>query len=344
MRKLTIIGHFGKDKNFLDGQTVKTKIVTEELEKQLGKENLYKVDTYGGKKALPKLFFKSIGALRKSENVIILPAHNGLKFFVPVLKFFNKIFKRKLYYIVIGGWLANYVNGKQRLAKKLKRFDGIFVETSTMKVALELQGFTNVFVMPNCKDLAILQENELVYPKAEPYKLCTFSRVCKQKGIEEAVNAVISANEHFGRTVYTLDIYGQVDAGETEWFDNLQKAFPEYVKYGGLVPFDKSVEVLKDYFALLFPTLFYTEGIPGTIIDAYAAGLPIISSKWLNFDDILDDSVCVSYEFSENDKLLEILKDDELITKLNSLKTNCLAKAKEYLPEKVVGEFLRRVE
>mgnify|MGYP002519543662 CR=1 FL=1 len=32
----------------------------------------------------------------------------------------------------------------------------------------------------------------------------------------------------------------------------------------------------------------YTEGVPGTIIDAYAAGLPIISAKWLNYGDILD--------------------------------------------------------
>lgn len=344
MRRLTIIGHYGKNKNFLDGQTVKTKVITKELEKQLGEENVFKIDTYGGVKALPKLFFKAVGALRKSKNVVILPAHNGLKFFVPILSFFNKIFKRQLFYIVIGGWLSEYLKGKSKLEKKLKKFSGIFVETSTMEKALEERGFTNVYVMPNCKELNVLTEDQLVYPKNQPYKLCTFSRVCKQKGIEEAVNAVINANNYFGKVVYSLDIYGQVDSGEIEWFDNLKSTFPEYINYGGLVPFDKSVEVLKDYFALLFPTLFYTEGIPGTILDAYAAGIPIISSKWLNFADILDDSVCASYEFEDATALNEILVDKHLLEKMNALKKNCLAKATDYLPSKIVGDFVLRIK
>ncbi|MBQ8426738.1 MAG: glycosyltransferase [Clostridia bacterium] len=343
MRKLTIIGHFGSDKNFLDGQTVKTKIVAKELQNQLGVSEVYKIDTYGGKKALPKLFFKSVGALKKSQNLVILPAHNGLKFFVPVLSFFNKIFKRKLYYIVIGGWLAEYLNGKKGLEKKLKKFSGIFVETSTMKKALEEKGFQNVSVMPNCKELNVLLQEELVYPEKEPYKLCTFSRVCKQKGIENAVNAVIGANERFGRTVYSLDIYGQVDEGEVDWFSDLQKTFPDYIRYGGLVPFDKSVEVLKDYFALLFPTLFYTEGIPGTIIDAFAAGLPIISSKWLNYNDILDDSVCIGYDFEDTNRLNDILLDENLSERILKIKKNCLSRASEYLPKNVVKEFLSRL-
>lgn len=341
--KIAVLGHFGFGKELLNGQTIKTKIITKELENQLGENKVLKIDTCGGKKTLPKLFFKSISALRKSENVVILPAHNGLKFFVPVLSFFNKIFKRKLYYIVIGGWLAEYLNGKKGLEKKLKKFSGIFVETSTMKKALEEKGFTNVSVMPNCKDLSVLSEEELVYPKGEPYKLCTFSRVCKQKGIENAVNAVIRANEYFGRTVYTLDIYGQVDENETEWFENLKKTFPEYVRYGGLVPFDKSVEVLRDYFALLFPTLFYTEGIPGTIIDAFAAGLPIISSKWLNYDDILDDSVCIGYDFEDTNRLNDILLDGSLFEKIVQIKKNCLSRANEYLPSKIVGEFIDNI-
>lgn len=53
----------------------------------------------------------------------------------------------------------------------------------------------------------------------------------------------------------------------------MKKKFPPYIKYCGTVSFDKTTEVLKEYFALVFPTRFYTEGIPGTIIDAFASGL-----------------------------------------------------------------------
>ena len=160
-----------------------------------------------------------------------------------------------------------------------------------MKKALYVLVYKNYFIMPNCKNLNILKEDELVYNTEKPYKLCTFSRVMKEKGIEDAVNAVKAVNEKYGETIYTLDIYGQVDAEQTDWFENLKNTFPDYVKYGGLVPFDKSVDVLKNYFALLFPTHYYTEGIPGTIIDAYAAGVPVISAKWENFGDIIEENI-----------------------------------------------------
>lgn len=46
------------------------------------------------------------------------------------------------------------------------------------------------------------------------------------KGIEDAVNAVEAVNEYFGRMVYTLDIYGQVDFEQAEWFDELKDNIP----------------------------------------------------------------------------------------------------------------------
>ena len=99
-----------------------------------------------------------------------------------------------------------------------------------MKRTLEAQGFKNIFVMPNCKYLTPLSVDELVYNTEAPCKLCTFSRVSKEKGIGDAVEAVKAVNEKLGRTVYTLDIYGQVDSDQIEWFDELKKEFPEYIR------------------------------------------------------------------------------------------------------------------
>ncbi len=333
IKKIAVLGHFGFGKELLNGQTVKTKIVATELEKQFSAEQVFKVDTHGGKKALPKLLFKGIAALRKSKNVLILPAHNGVRFFVPLLTFFNRFYKRKLFYAVIGGWLPQYLQDKPKLLKKLQKFDGIYVETNTMHVALENIGLKNVKVMPNCKELKVLSANELMYSKEEPYKLCTFSRVMQEKGIEDAANAVKAVNDKYGRTIYTLDIYGQIDSGQTEWFENLKETFPDYIRYGGLVAFYKSVEVLKNYFALLFPTKFYTEGIPGTIIDAYAAGVPVISTRWESYADIVKEQTGIGYEFGHNEQLTNIL--EELSKKPDlafSKKENCLNEAKKYQP------------
>lgn len=169
-----------------------------------------------------------------------------------------------------------------------------------------------------------------------------FFKSYEKKGIEDAIIAVEAVNKKIGRIVYELDIYGQIDSNQTEWFEDLRQEFPSFVRYCGCVDADKSVEIIKEYFALLFPTHFYTEGIPGTIIDAYAAGVPVISAKWESFDDVIEDYVTgIGYEFNNiNDlkrKLFDIIRSTEQI---NSLKLNCIKKSKQFLPNKVIKTFL----
>lgn len=346
MKKVAVIGHFAYGKEYLDGQTVKTKVLSQTLCDRYGEDAILKVDTHGWSKNPFGFFCKVWKTAKQAENVVILPAHNGLRIIVPLLHCAVKLHKScKLHYAVIGGWLPKLLQDKPGLAKKLKKFTGIYVETATMEKALEAQGFQNVTVMRNCKALQILQPEQM--PKSEkPYKLCTFSRVMQEKGMEDAIAAVRSANDQAGETVYTLDIYGPVDPAQTQWFEDLQKTFPSYVRYGGAVPFDKSVETLKDYFALLFPTRFYTEGIPGTIIDAYAAGVPVISAKWESFADVVDDSVTgYGYEFGNTEALKQMLSEiAETPDKITDLKENCLQKAWVYTPETAVQPLLQRME
>lgn len=342
MKKASIIGHFAFGKEYLDGQTVKTKIVSRELERRFGKQNVLNVDTHGGKKKLFLLPFEVFSALKKSESVIILPAHNGLRVIAPLLMLGNKLFHRKLHYVVIGGWLSEFLWNKPILTKVLKQFNYIYVETNTMMRALVSQGFINVQIMPNCKELGILDKSQIIYPVDEPYKLCTFSRVMKEKGIQDAINAVRFVNEQCGRLVYTLDIYGQIDSDQVDWFEEMKSTFPDYIKYSGLVPYDKSVEVLKNYFMLLFPTRFYTEGIPGTIIDAYAAGVPVISSKWQSFADMVDDGFTgIGYDFADEKSLKTILAsivDNPDI--INNMRIACTDKAKEFIPKEAMKKLV----
>ena len=335
MKKVAVIGHFGRGFESLDGQTIKTKITTEELQNQLGWDQVGTIDTHGGWKTLLRAPFQVFRALKNSTNILILPANNGLRVYAPLLSFQRRFFKnRKLHYVVIGGWLPQFLQKRKRLAETLKKFDGIYVETNTMKKALEKQGFENVFVMPNCKKLTVLSENDLVYPAGAPYRLCTFSRVMREKGIEDAVNAVVTANTILGFQAFSLDIYGQVDGAQTEWFDSLQKGFPSYIRYGGLVSFDKSVDILKDYFALLFPTYYHGEGFAGTLIDAMSAGVPVIASDWKYNPEIVSEDVGFLFPTRDVDAFAEILcriyADTSLI---NDKKEACLAKSRQYLPE-----------
>lgn len=345
MTKVSVIGLFCTGREVSDGQSIKTRIITEELEKALGAQHVRRIDTYGWKKHPVKLFTDSVRAVLQSENVVFMTDAGGIKIFPWLLRGANLFCRHKLHYVVVGAWLVSYLEKQPLIAAFLRRFDTIFVETTVLKEGLERLGFRNVRLMPNCKPLEILPREQLTAAQTEPYRFCTFSRVMREKGIEDAIDAVRAVNQRFGRTVCTLDIYGHVDDSQKDWFDGLRADFSEEIHYRGIIPYAESVDTIKDCHALLFPTRFYTEGIPGTIIDAYAAGVPVISARWESFSDVVDEGITGwGYAFNEPDALTKLVY--EAVTAPDTLchmKENCLKKANDYLPEQVMDILLREL-
>lgn len=326
------------------GQEVKTCILADALETKYGK--IYRIDTLAINSRM-KMPFQLLWAMITCTDVVILPAHNGLIVLSKLLSKLNKLFHRRLHYSVIGGWLQDLLPNHPDVMKALHDFTGIYVETKTMKEALLKLGFTNVYVVPNCKPLSIIKKNDLETSYSEPYKLVTFSRVTEKKGIGTAADIVMKLNKKYGRKVFTLDIYGPVDLGEDEsWFAELRKSFTDAITYRGNAPFDKSVEILSGYFALLFPTQYFTEGIPGTIIDAYAAGVPVIASKWKSFADVVEDGVTgLGYNFNTTTDLEEIM--EKIITGpsiITDLKQGCIRKANDFLPQNAIKPLINKMK
>jgi len=60
--------------------------------------------------------------LRKNDLVIILPADNGFKVVVNLYDIFNKIFKKELIDIIIGGYLPGLLKKEKKYIKKLKKY------------------------------------------------------------------------------------------------------------------------------------------------------------------------------------------------------------------------------
>lgn len=341
MYKITICGHFGGNKKFFDGQTIKTKNLYHELVNKYGENQINKIDTYNWKKHPIRLLKKCINASKTSKNIIILPAHKGVKVFVPLFVHLKRKYKFNLYYDVIGGWLPEYITDKPKLTKKLQLFDKIFVETKKMKSELEKKGFSNIEILVNFKNIKPLKENDLFYNFTEPYPICTFSRVMPEKGIEDAIKVVKNINKKLNRTVYKLDIYGSIDPSYIEKFNALKEEFPDYIQYKGCVDSDKSINVLKYYYLLLFPTRFKTEGIPGTIIDALFCGVPVIATKWENASDILENDK-TGYLVELNDtknfekKLVECLDKNRVL----NLKKDLIIKANNYTCDEAIKPLI----
>lgn len=335
MGKICVCGAFRLHNGPRGGQEIKTTILAIELEKKYGK--VYRIDTVGLLNHI-LLPLKLLYAIIFKRNIIILPAHNGLIVEAQLLRWYNIIFKRRLHYVVIGGWLQDVLPSLYYTSKALHHFYGIYVETNTMKEVLNKLGYTNVYLFPNFKDYTIIEKDKIVKHENPPFRLCTFSRVSEMKGIATAVEVIKRINSRRKSSIFTLDIYGPMEECDVDWFSNLQKGFTTEINYKGVLPYDDCVDTLSQYFALLFPTKFYTEGIPGTIMDAYAAGVPVIASRWKSFTDVIDENFTgYGYEFGNIDNLESILEDcsnnPDLI---NSLRQNCIVKAKSFTPDNVL--------
>lgn len=334
--KICIIGAFGFD--MLDqttgGQPVKTRQLFGLLASFYGKENVSYIETYNWRSHPLQLLIKVLGEAKRNEVMIMLPAHNGVHIFARVLTMCRKLFRLRIHYDVIGGWLPDVSEKNALLQKKLKSFDGIWVETTSMKEKMDAQGYENVTVVPNFKDLPSVEIKNNSQLNAPPYLVCTFSRVTEKKGITDAINAVTEVNRKAGKVVYRLDIYGPIDEAYRNEFEKLLSVHAEHVRYCGVVSPDHSTQVLKEYYALLFPTKYFTEGVPGTLIDAYSAGVPVISAMWMNYKDIFIEGVTGwGYEFDNYSQFVELLEKASVHSEdFLRMKETCSLEADKYHP------------
>ena len=244
--------------------------------------------------------------------------------------------------MVIGGGFHEEMRTNKCISSIAKKLDGIIVETNTMVNKLHEQCFDNIYHLNNFKKLDIVKKKDINFEYTLPLPICTFSRVLKEKGIEDIINAVKKLNQQENKVVYSLDIYGQIDEKYKKEFEKKMKYFPEYIRYKGVVEYDKSVQTIKNYYLLAFPTLYRTEGVPGTIIDAYASGVPVVASNWDSYQDVIDNNKTgIIFNMGDVDDLIEKLRqlylNPEIVIKM---KYNCIEKALEYSTDFVIDKLI----
>ena len=260
---------------------------------------MFAVDTDNWKKHVFKLVFLVILNYFKCDSIIVSSYDFGAHI---ILDFFNKIkTKKDIYYFVIGSTLNDNINKKNWNLKTYQNIKKIYVEAETLKNDLQKNGFNNVLLLNNFR---YIQDYNSEYVNDGVMKFVFFARVIKNKGIEDAIKLVKMLNKNINKDII-LDIYGQCD---NDYLEKLKKSFTNKIKYCGcLVPNGKTeYEILSRYDALLFPTHCYNEGLPGTVIDAYVASLPIITSKWKNACQyLIDGKSGLIYEFDDFEDFYE---------------------------------------
>lgn len=334
-----LCGAFDFDEKATGGQSVKTREFYYALCDEIGKDNVVILESTGYRKN-PFIFLaRFLRMFRKCEKVIVFPAQNGIKVFAPLCFFFSG--KCKVYYSVIGGWLPKLAKENPKLKKYLSGFESILVETNVMRAQLANEGISNTYRLLNFKRLSpqnIIRETEI------PLRLCYFSRVLEEKGIEDAIDAMKRINRDSCKCIF--DIYGPVVDGYAERFNALMKEFPVNIRYKGVIDPSDSIKVIGEYDVQLFPTHYATEGIPGSIVDSYYAGVPVIASRWNSFSDVVIDKVTgIGFELGNAEELTECIEwAIDHPADILDMKRNCLEEAKKYSPHSVLSDLFKYME
>ncbi len=338
--KLGMVGYYGDENTPANGQTLRTKSVSDAI-KKYGECDVCKTMSYHDWKKHPIKIMRSFLKLFSASDVLILfPDENAVKVLLPLTNFLNRKHQKKVYYVVIGGWLPKLTKKYTYLQGSLNQLNGIFVQTEKLKTELEKQSIQNIDVFPNFRELNI-SDREYTQ-SSDIFSLCFASRVTLQKGIFELIRCIQAINQE--NVIYHLDIYGPIDKEIEKAFFQIMDA-DENLSYKGVYESSQASNVLSDYYMQVLPTKFKTEGFPGSILDSFYAGLPVLVSRWNSCENVVKENYnALIYEFDDTKDLYEKLSyAAEHPDIINAMRENCRQSAKAYLPENVIQILLNKI-
>ena len=327
-----IIGRVADGSSLCDGQTVKTRVLADELIRRYPDARLLIADTYDYKRHVPGLISSIVQCLRKSDVIFILLSRNGRRVIFPIVDAVNRFYHKPVFHDVIGGAFEYDLVGSRTLQKICSRFETNWIESRCAVERIRATGFQKVAYLPNFKRLSRISLPEAYTSTDSSFKFCTFSRVMQEKGIGAAAQAVIDINRGAGSRKVTLDVYGPIENGFEDQLQQYLDSSDGAVSYKGVADFNSSADILKDYYMLLFPTTFDGEGFPGTLIDAFSAGLPVIATDWhYNGEIIAPNRTGFLYDPKVPGKLRELI--EYCISnpdRIHEMRKNCLAEVRQY--------------
>ena len=190
----------------------------------------------------------------------------------------------------------------------LRRSDVYLVETRHLVERAKVGGLPQVQWYPNSRPMPVLANGQHGADR-RCRRFIFLGQIRIEKGIRELVEAAQGLPDGL-----TVDLYGPLgfDVSLAELSDVRQ------LSYRGTVEPQDVHNLLLSYDVLVLPS--YREGYPGAVLEAYAAGLPVVVARWAGVQELVDDSTGVLAEPRDAGALrcamLSLVEDEELYARL----------------------------
>lgn len=166
---------------------------------------------------------------------------------------------------------------RQRIVRALLGTVPLYVvETELLRDDAHQHGLSQCQALPNGRNLS----NAVVAAHDPEGRWIMVSRLLPTKGVVEAVEAFRRMPE------LSLDLVGPFENG-LEWED---LDATENVRWRGSLDPEDIPEFLSQYDGFVFPSYYPTEGHAGVLIEAMAAGLPVVTTRFRSLPEVIDDS------------------------------------------------------
>ncbi len=237
---------------------------------------------------------------RRVEVVSLQAAPTGLPLIGPFVQAAARLWGKPLLVRKFGGIdYLDFKGWRGWLARRVVRGADLYLAQTKELVDSALRdGMRRVEWFPTSRPMDDAGADDATHQTCRRFVFLGLVR--PMKGIPE----LIEAAERFGDDV-SVDVYGPCMEGVTEQtFAELKR-----VHYRGVVPPGEGVRVLRNYDALVLPSYWPGEGYPGIIVEAYAAGLPVVTTRWRTIPEIVDDSCGRLVEPKDADALHRAMKE-----------------------------------
>lgn len=342
MKKILLIGNFCFGEESHNGQTSKSRDYYHYLADRYGSDNIIILDTSNWRKKIISSYLTLIKLLKDCENVVMLLGVNAAKFILPVVVRLKKKCNYRIFWPIVGGSLLYDKAAQKKLVPMFEKVDAIFFETKKM-VEFFSHSKTKVYYAPVFTKRILNKEFEPVINKGV-LKFCTYSRVCKEKGISYAVEAVKIINKDSIRC--TLDIFGEPYPDYKNELEEITKGTENFIFIKDYLNGDGVIDKLSGYDAMLFPTYYPGEGFPIGVVECLTGGVPVIASDWhYNSEIIQHGTTGLIFDLNDIDGLVEcinkLLNNRELLL---VMKKNALAYSELFKPSSVLKDLFTEID
>lgn len=194
-----------------------------------------------------------------------------------VIKIFGTSFPG--YISTLGDAHRRWVLGLLRGVAFILPETGAFAEWFTREAGVDA---ARILQVPNVIPDAI------IHPLSEREGMsgrCVFvGQIKREKGVFDIIEALGEGGS------LRCDFYGPiVDRDREAFLSVISKS--EYLSYEGVADPDRIGETIRGYDMLLLPTFHRGEGYPAVILEAFAAGVPVVTTRWRSIPEIVEDGV-----------------------------------------------------